>query len=179
MVPWPRAHRSHLALLAAAPFVLPTETFSALQLRRLHGGTGRYWLLCTRGLESEAEDLVRQVRQNWREKHRKGTTFWCLDDTLCKSRVEIKDCTYILFVFFVLCVYCCLFLLFLWPSCVRVWAANGLGTIHSDRYYQSITTLRERKNTVQIPFKCVCVCVHVLSWYLGNEAPWVLVILTN
>eukprot|EP00434_Breviolum_minutum_P014744 symbB.v1.2.013000.t1/scaffold912.1/size152940/6 len=61
MVPWPRAHRSHLALLAAAPFVLPTETFSALQLRRLHGGTGRYWLLCTRGLESEAEDLVRQA----------------------------------------------------------------------------------------------------------------------
>ena len=140
MVPWPRAHRSHLALLAAAPFVLPTETFSALQLRRLHGGTGRYWLLCTRGLESEAEDLVRQVRQNWREKHRKGTTFWCLDDALCKSRVGIKDCTYILF--FLFCVYCCLFLLFLWPS-------------------------------------CVCVCVHVLSWYLGNDAPWVLVILTN
>ena len=123
MVPWPRAHRSHLALLAAAPFVLPTETFSALQLRRLHGGTGRYWLLCTRGLESEAEDLVRQVRQNWREKHRKGTTFWCLDDTWWYT-LQVKGRNQGLHLhtvfFFLFCVYCCLFLLFLWPSCVCV-----------------------------------------------------------
>ena len=114
MVPWPRAHRSHLALLAAAPFVLPTETFSALQLRRLHGGTGRYWLLCTRGLESEAEDLVRQVRQNWREKHRKGTTFWCLDDTWwytlqVKGRNQGLHLHTVFFCFVFIVVYFCYF----------------------------------------------------------------------
>ena len=39
-------------------------------------------------------------------------------------------------------------------------AANGLGTIHSDRYYQSITTLREKKHGTN-PFQ-VCVCVDDL-----------------